>query len=169
MEESLENKLEFKNRIINFYNDHKVKVITIIFILIFVFISLVFFENKKEKNNIITAEKYIEAGLDMASGKKENAKVLYEEIILSKNKFYSILALNSVLEKNLINDKETILKYFKILEKIKYSKEEADLIKFKKALYLLQNNDQKIGNDLLRKLIEENSNLKRLAQEIMIK
>ena len=169
MEESLENKLDFKSKLINFYNYHKVKIIILIFVLIFVSIFLIFLENRKEKNNTLAAEKYVQAGLNLVSNKKENARILYEEIILSKNKFYSILALNTILEKQLVNDKKVILEYFKILERIKYSKDKADLIKLKKALYLLQNNDDKIGKNLLQSLIEENSNFKQLAEKIIAK
>ena len=62
----------------------------------------------KKKNEIIS-EKYIQAGLYLSSNEMKNAKKIYEEIIESKNKFYSILALNTILEKNLeSNDKEKI-------------------------------------------------------------
>ena len=42
----------------------------------------------------------------------KNQKILFEEIILSKNKFYSILALNTILEKKLEKDKNKIIKIF---------------------------------------------------------
>ena len=48
---------------------------------------------------------------------KETAQKIYEEIIISKNKFYSILSLNSIIEQNLIFDRDKILEYFEILEK----------------------------------------------------
>ena len=51
--------------------------------------------------------------------KKKKLKNIYEEIILSKNKFYSLLALNTILEKNLINDKKKYLDYFEIIRKNK--------------------------------------------------
>ena len=47
----------------------------------------------------------------------------FREIILSKNSFYGILALNLILEKNLISDKNQILNYFEILIKNRQSKE----------------------------------------------
>ena len=50
------------------------------------------------------------------SNKNNEAKNILEEIVLSENKFYSILALNSIIEKTLIEDKNKILNYFKILE-----------------------------------------------------
>jgi hypothetical protein len=37
--------------------------------------------------------------LDLFIIKKEIMQKIYEEIILSKNKFYSILALNTIIEK----------------------------------------------------------------------
>ena len=49
MEESLENKLDFKNKLINFYNSHKVKIIILIFVLIFVSIFLIFWKIEKKK------------------------------------------------------------------------------------------------------------------------
>ena len=41
----------------------------------------------------------------------------YENIILSNNEFYSLLALNTILEKKLIKDDQKILNYFSQLEK----------------------------------------------------
>ena len=49
----------------------------------------------------------MKAEIYLTSNKPENAKELYEEIILSKNRFYSILALNKVIE-TLISDKNII-------------------------------------------------------------
>ena len=49
------------------------------------------------------SEKYIQAGLYLASKDEKKSKDLYEEVILSNNKFYSILALNTILE-NLLED-----------------------------------------------------------------
>tara|TARA_B100000767_G_C19307628_1_gene346217 strand:+ start:59 stop:457 length:399 start_codon:yes stop_codon:yes gene_type:complete len=124
--------------------------------------------NIKKKNNLI-AEKYIEAGLYLASNKKEMSKNVYEEIILSKNKFYSILALNIILEKNLVSDKNKILDYFQLVEESNKSNEYKDLIIFKKALYLIKNGSRQKGNLLLKNLIENESKFKPLAEEIFIK
>ena len=68
------------------------------------------------KKNILISKKYVRAGLYLASGNTTDSADILEEIILSKNKFYSILALNVIVEKELILDKEKILEYFKILE-----------------------------------------------------
>ena len=81
--------------------------------------------------------------------------------------FYSILALNTIIEKNLEKDENKILSYFVIIEKIKNSKEQKDLISLKKALFLLKNSRVEEGNKILKKLIETESKLKFLAKEIL--
>ena len=168
MEQSLENKLALKNRLINFYNLNKLKIYSLIIILFLALISLIFFKNFNEKNNILLAEKYIEAGLNLKSEDKEEAKKIYQEIILSKNKFYSILALNSIIEKNLINDKEKILEYFKLLEKSAQSENQKDLLILKKALYLIKNSEIQDGENLLKELVNKDSHIRKLAEELLI-
>ena len=41
----------------------------------------------EKKNNKLISEKYVQAGLYLASNDKEKAKDYYNDIILSKNKF----------------------------------------------------------------------------------
>ena len=101
--------------------------------------------------------------------KRNVAKTLYEEIILSKNSFYSILSLNKIIEKNLIVDENKILDYFKILEKSPAAKENRDLIFLKKALYLIKISNTKAANEILKNLIEKNSYFKSVAQELIKK
>ena len=167
MEESIENKLQIKNRLINFYNNNKVKILTLIFIVILSLCFLTFLNYNKEKKNILIAEKYVEAGLYLASNKKEDAIKLYEEIILSKNKFYSILALNVILEKNLIKDYNKILKYFLILEESISDDAQEDLIIFKKALYMINGPDKQQGTKILNELFEKDSKLKLIIRDIL--
>ena len=94
---------------------------------------------------------------------------MYEEIMRSENKFYSILALNEILEKELISDKIKILNYFEIAMQVSKSHEQLDLINFKKALYLLKISNDKEANDILNNLIKKNSNLKTIAKEVITK
>ena len=74
---------------------------------------------------------------------KKKSRDIYEEIIFSENKFYSILSLNKILEENLEKNKEKILSYFNILENIKLSNSQKDLIYFRKALYLIETSSKK--------------------------
>ena len=169
MDQNLERKQELKNKIINFYNLNKVKVFFFILIFLIGVISTIFFKINSERKNILISEKYIQAGLYLSSNNDKKAKILFEEIIQSNNKFYSILAFNTVLEKNLISDKKQILKYFSVLEKSVNTLDNKDLIAFKKALYSIKFFDNKTGEDLFRDLINKDSILKPLAQEILEK
>ena len=84
---------------------------------------------------------------------------------MSKNQVF-VLSLNTI-EKELITDNEKILNYFKILEKSVSSNERKDLIKFKKALYLIKTSNIKEGKEILNNLIDSNSTLKSIAQELI--
>ena len=167
MEQNIDNKLEFKDRIFSFYKKNKLKIYLFSIILIIIFISVFFIKINEEKRNSLISEKYIQAGLHLSAQKKNKAKDLYVEIILSKNKFYSILSLNTILEKNLINDESLILKYFEIVEEIQNSEEQRDLIIFKKALFLLKNSNSIKGNELLEEISTRNPKLKLLIKEIL--
>ena len=169
MDQNLERKQEFKNKIINFYNLNKVKVFFLILILIIGFISTIFLKINNERKSILISDKYIQAGLYLSSNNDKKAKILFEEIIQSNNKFYSILAFNTILEKNLISDKKQILKYFSVLEKSVNTLDNKDLIAFKKALYSIKFFDNKTGEDLFKDLINKDSILKPLAQEVLEK
>ena len=169
MNETLEKKLDVKDKIKSFLNRNKLKFILFI-IVIFCSVLVFFFQSENHKRKtLLISEKYISAGFLLSNGKKEEAKDYYEEIILSKNKFYSLLALNTVLEKELINDKIKIIKYFNILEKNNSSEDYFDLILFKKALFLLKIGDLSDGKEILNNLIDNNSKLKLLAEEIILK
>ena len=167
MDQSVENKTEIKIRLLNFYNSNKVKIYFILFVMILILISFSFIKYKNEKNNILVGEKYVEAGLNLSLNQTDKAKKIYEEIIYSENNFYSILALNAIIEKKLIKDKEKILEFFKIVEKSISLKSQKDLIALKKALYMIKAADIQNGNDLLKELIKNDSSLKPIAQEIL--
>ena len=169
MDQGLDKKYSFKENFIFFIKKNKFKLCIFLSIILISLFLLVFLKYNKEKQNIIISEKYIKAGLLLSEGKKQEAKNLFEEIILSKNKFYSILALNSVVEKKLISDKEKILKYFIILENLASNKTIVDLINLKKALYLINEANFEEGNKILEKLVEKNSTLKIIAQELIKK
>ena len=53
--------------------------------------------------------------------------------------------------------------------KNRQSKENKDIINFKKALFLIKNSEVKKGNELLNEMIKNNSNLKSLAEEVISK
>ena len=169
MELNVDKKIEFKDKLNSYYLENKLKIYIVIIIVIFSIISVNLFNINKEKKNELIAEKYIQAGLLLSSKNQEKSKKIYEEIILSENNFYSILSLNAILEENLITDKNKILEYFSIVEKLTKSNDQLDLIFFKKALFLIEKKEITEGKAILEKIISQESKYKFLAEEVLKK
>ena len=167
MDENLDKSKDSLKKINLFFQKNKFRILLFVFFIILTLALAVFYNSKVKKNNILISEKYIKAGLLLSENQKENAKNYYEEIVLSESKFYSLLALNTLLEKDLINDKEKVIKYFAKLESLNFSKDLNDLILIKKALYLIKIKEDKSGKNILNKLINDGSNLKSLAQDLI--
>ncbi len=169
MEENIEKKQELKSRLKYFFDKNKFKFFILISLIIIAIFFLSLFQINVKKKNSLIAEKYIQAGIYLANKKNADATLIFEEIIESKNKFYSILSLNTILEKKLLTDKKKILLLFKKIEKIKTTQEQRDLIKFKKALFLINNSEFEEGKKLLQEIADSQSGLKFLAEEIISK
>ena len=148
MEQNADTKTDFKEKFLNFYKLNKIKFYILIILISLTIITVSFMRHINEKNNILTSEKYIQAGIYLTLKKKENAKELYEEIILSNNK---------------------ILNYFNHLEQAITLQRNKDLITLKKALFLIKISNQKEADDLLNSLIINNSNLKSIAEDLLKK
>ena len=167
MDENLDKKKDNSNKFVNIYQKNKIKIYFLIATTLIISFSYIFFNIYQDYKNNLVSEKYIEAGLYLAQDDKIGSKKLFEEIIYEKNKFYSLLSLNILIEKNLVNDVEKTLEYFKIIETLNYSGQQKDLITLKKALYLINNLKEKDGIQLLKNLVEKNSDLKPIALEIL--
>ena len=167
MEENSNKNIKFQDKVKLIISNNKLKFLTFILLIVGTIISLILLNLNNTKMNEIIAQKYIQAGLYLATNDINNSKNVYEEIIYSKNKFYSILALNTILEKNLEKNEKKILEYFEIIEKIKKTQEQKDLLLFKKALFLLKNSKIDEAKEILNRLIEDDSQLKFLAKEVL--
>ena len=161
------NVAEKKNKLIFFVKENKIKILIIVSLIFLSIISLNLFKIHKLNKNDLISEKYIQAGIYLNLKNEKKSLEIYEEIIKEKNKFYSVLSLNTVIEKKLVKDHEKIINYFEIVEKINTSKEQKDLVMFKKALYLINANKLIKGKEILKKIIDSNSKLKIFAEEIM--
>ena len=167
MDQDKEKNIEFIDKLKLFFVEQKIKIIlifnTFIIILIIFAVTKIF----QERKNILISEKFIKANIFLSSENKDKSKELYEEIIKSKNKFYSILALNMILEKELENNEDKIIKYFNILQDLSIPSDQKDLLIFKKALYLIQISKTEEGRNLLRKLSNSDSYLKNISNQIL--
>ena len=169
MSESLENKIDLKDRTISYLKENKRKIILVIIFMLLTIFSIITFNIYKSKKNELISEKFVQAKLLLQDENKSEANKVLEEIIFSKNKFYSILALNTILESDLIDDKTKIIEYFKFLEKMNIEEEQRDLIFFKKALFLIKHIDKEKGYKILEEISVSDSSIKFLAKEILDK
>ena len=167
----MENKIVSKsngiNKIKNLVIRYKKLSLILLTIILVSVAGLIFFNYNQENKSKIISENYIKAGIFLSNNNKEKSKNIYKQIILSKNKFYSPLALNNILENNLEIKNNEVLKFFKIVESIKLPNEQKNLIKIKKALYLIKISKPEVGNKLLEEIILSNSVWSNMASEIL--
>ena len=166
MENEIDYKLSLTEKIITALKNKKKLLIFILSVLITILIALFFFNFYQNNINKKIAEKYIKAGIYLSFKNDKKAKSTYTEIVSSKNNFYSILALNNIIENDLENNSDEVLKLFKIVENINIDFEQKNLIKLKKALYLKKISKDEEGNMLLDEIIADNSIWKETAIEI---
>ena len=162
----MEDNLNFSEKFSIFLREKKKIIISFIILILIILIGTnIFLINKKNKTKDL-AEKFISAGILASSKENEKAKILYKEIVLSKNKFYSILSLNQLIEKNLIKDQNEILNLFDLVETIKMDNEQKNLVKLKKALLLMEMSKNENAKKLLQEIIVDQSSLTNVALEL---
>ena len=167
MEQELDKSFENKNKLFSILKENKIKLIGVLFMTLILAFTFIFYKMNENKKNILISEKYIQAGLLLAADDKEKSKKLLEEIISSKNKFYSVLALNILLEKNLEKDENKVLNHFEDVGNLSLRQEQRDLVILKKALFLIKISKIDEGKKLLKRLIEGESKFKSLSEEIL--
>ena len=123
MDQSLDKNIEAKEKVLNFLKKNKFKLFILFSILILFLTSFFWIKYLNKKENILTSENYIKGGILLADNQNDEAKKYFENIVETGDNFYSLLALNTILEKNLITDQKKILQYFERLENKKFSKE----------------------------------------------
>ncbi len=168
MEQNLDNKIDFKSRIFTFYKENKIKIQIFLVVIFIIPILIVFLKIYNVKKNNLISEQYIKAGILYAGSEKDKSKELFEDILKSNNSFYSTLALNYIVENDLVKNEAKILEYFEKVEKLQKNQEQKDIIKFKKALFLIKKSNDKEAKKLLNELIESNSKIKNLAEGIFV-
>ena len=161
-----ENKIEFSEKVESFIKNNKNIILGIVALIVFIIIGVSYFNHYQKSKNEKISEKFVKAGIYLTLNKNEKSKKTYKEIILSKNKFYSSLALNSIIDNDLEKNSEEVLKLFSIVENTKLEKEQKNLIKLKKALYLIKISENNKANELLDEIISDNSIWKETASEI---
>ena len=169
MDQIIDKNKNSREKLISILKKNILKIIFLILTLFILFSSFLILNHFEEKKKYLLSEKYIIAGIHLSRDENEKAKKYFEEIVLSGNDFYSLLALNTLIEKNLIEDNEKVIKYFIKLENQDFSKDLADLILLKKALYIMKFKDDNSDKEILENLIKKKSKISHIVEEIISK
>ncbi len=164
----MENEKEINSleKIENFVRKNKNILLIISTLIIFFLIGISYFNYYQQSKNEKVSVKFVQAGIYLSLNQKEKSKKIYKEIITSKNKFYSLLALNNIIDNDLEQNNEEVLELFNIVENTKIEKEQKNLVKLKKALYLIKISKDNEGEKLLNEITSDNSIWKETASEI---
>ena len=124
-----------KSKLKKFYEKNKILIFSFIFSLIFAFVSFSFYIENKEKKKVLLSENYLKAKIYLEAGNKNKAIGILKEVIFANDPTYSTLCLFLIMNQNLITDyKELSALSDHLLVKNKFSKEERNLLIYKKAL-----------------------------------
>ncbi len=147
-----------ENNFLNFIKSNS-KVFIYSLVIIFITLSVLFwYLNNQEKNKTIISDNYIKAQSFLKNEKKDEAKKILLDIVEKNNSPYSSLALFLIIENDLVENKSIILDYFdKIIENSNLQKEDLNLIKFKKAIYISDLKNEQDILKLLNPIINSNS------------
>ena len=164
----MENEKEINSleKIENFVRKNKNILLIISTLIIFFLIGISYFNYYQQSKNEKVSEKFVHAGIYLSQNQQEKSIKIYKEIITSKNKFYTLLALNNIIDNDLEQNNEEVLELFNIVENTKIEKEQKNLVKLKKALYLIKISKDNEGEKLLNEIISDNSIWKETASEI---
>ena len=135
------------------------KLLLSLLILLFVIISILLwfdYSNKSKRKKI--SENFIQAKILLENQKNIKAHNILKNIIEKKDNIYSPLSLFLIIEKNLETDKSTITNYFdKILDIGSIEKEDLNLLRLKKAIFISENSKEKDMLELLNPIINSDS------------
>jgi len=124
-----------KTRLRKFYEENKILIFSLIFILVISFASFIFYLENKKNEKILLSENYVKAKIYLEKGENIKALDVLKEVVYANDSTYSTLSLFLILNQNLITDqKEMSLLFDHLLKKNKFDKEIESLIIFKKAL-----------------------------------
>ena len=135
------------------------KLLLSLLILLFVIISILLwfdYSNKSKREKI--SEDFIQAKILLENQQNIKAHNVLKNIIEKKDNIYSPLSLFLIIEKNLETDKSTITNYFdKILDIGSIEKEDLNLLRLKKAIFISENSKEEDMLELLNPIINSDS------------
>ena len=151
--ENIENK-SFKNYILN--NKKKLSLLAGA-----IFLSLIYFwwaDNTKKKDRDKNSEDFISAKVFLSKNENEKSLEILKNIISTNDEVYSPLSLFLIIDRNLDDNRENVLKYFdQIISINSLEKEDLNLLKLKKAIYISDSADENDLLEVLNPILNSNS------------
>ena len=124
-----------KSKLKKFYEKNKILIFSFILLFIFTLGFFSYYLDNKEKQKILLSENYIQAKIYLEGGEKNKALELLKGVIFANDPTYSTLCLFLIMNQDLIKDyKELSLLFDHLLSNNKFSKEQRNLLIYKKAL-----------------------------------
>jgi predicted negative regulator of RcsB-dependent stress response len=158
----------FQNKSKIFLQKNFKNLIILLTILILILFSYFFYKDVQKKNDIKISESYTQATIQFKEKKEDQAKKLLENIINKKHKFYSPLALYFIIDNSLEADSLKISNFFDIILSINsIDKENLNLIKIKKAIFLFNLGDEENIIKTLNPIINSESVWRNIAIKLI--
>jgi hypothetical protein len=133
-------------------------IIGVVISLLITVIIITLLDYKQKNNNIETSEQFNQARILIVNKDFIEGKKILNKIIEKKNKFYSPLSLYLIIENNLEKDSKKLIELFdEILSNKKIEKENLNLIRFKKAVFLSNFDNDDVIIKTLEPVIDSDS------------
>ena len=142
----------------NFFNKNKIKIISILLSIVIVLIGAYSFDKYKTNQKIEISDKFNSITLTYSENTKDYTVKNLVEIINEKDPTYSPLSLYFIIDNKLISDQGELNSYFDILiEKTSLDEEMKNLVIYKKALFNADQADEGKLLSILNPLINSRS------------
>ena len=152
----------------NFFNKNKIKIISILLSIVIVLIGVYSFDKYKTNQKIEISDKFNSITLTYSENTKDYTVKNLVEIINEKDPTYSPLSLYFIIDNKLISDQGELNSYFDILIKnTSLDKEIKNLIIYKKALFNADQAEEGVLLNILNPLINSKSVWKSHALYLM--
>ena len=152
----------------NFFNKNKIKIISILLSIVIVLIGAYSFDKYKTNQKIEISDKFNSITLTYSENTKDYTVKNLVEIINEKDPTYSPLSLYFIIDNKLISDQGELNSYFDILiEKTSLDEEMKNLVIYKKALFNADQADEGQLLSILNPLINSKSVWKSHALYLM--
>ena len=133
-------------------------IIIIIIIIALAGITYLILDINNNNKKIKISERFIEAKILINEGNYKDSLVILDNVIMEKDNIYSPLSLFLIIDRNLEQDSKTLIKYFdSVLSIKKIDKEDLNLLKLKKAIFISESSKEKELLDLLNPIINSSS------------